>query len=126
MLTALEIFTNPSDLEFTIGQREEGGKFSIGIFRGLGHAFKPMLTSEPFAETLEEAIKAVEGTLQTVYEAITEEFKSKASLASLYLNPEGKEIDQAKVLNQDLIARIIEELRQNRKASTCRIMAVVD
>ena len=123
MITALEIFTNPGDLEITIGQEKGGGKFAIGIFRGPGHNYKSVLTSQPFAETQEDAIKAVEETLQTVHEAITKESENRGSLASQYLNPDGQEIDQSKVLNQELIARILGEIRQLQKASTCKMLA---
>ncbi len=122
MITALEIFTNPGDLEITIGQENEESKFAIGIFRGPGHNYKPMLTSQPFAEMREDAIKAVEETLQTVHGAITKEFKDSKSLASQYLNPDGQEIDQSKVLNQELIGRILDELRMRGKASTCEML----
>lgn len=122
IITALEIFTNPGDLEITIGQENEGSKFAFGIFRGPGHNFKPMLTSQPFAETQEDAIKTVEGILQTVHEAIAKEFKDSGSPASQYLNPDGQEIDQSKVLNQELITRILEELRAHGKESTCKIL----
>jgi hypothetical protein len=81
-----------------------------------------MLTSQPFAETREDAIKAVEGILRTVHEAITKEFKDSRSLASQYLNPDGQEIDQSKVLSQDLIERIFKELRAYGKASTCKML----
>lgn len=122
MITALEIFTNPGDLEITIGQEKEGAKFAIGIFRGPGHNYKPMLTSQPFTEIREDAIKAVEGVLQTVHEAITKQFKNSGSLASRFLNPDGQEIDQSKILNQDLIGRILEELRMHGKASTYEML----
>jgi hypothetical protein len=122
-MTALEIFTNPSDLEITIGQEEGVGKFAIGIFRGPGHNFKPMLTSQPFGESLEDTIKTVEETLQTVHEAMTREFENKGSFVSRYLNPNGQEIDQSKVLNQDLIKWVLKELRQHQKASTYKRLA---
>lgn len=123
MLTALEIFTNPGDLEITIGQEKGGGKFSIGFFRGPGHNFKPMLTSGPFAEKLEDAIKAIENTLQTVHEVATKELEDKNSFASQFLNPDGQSVDQSKILNKDLIARIVDELRKNRVASTYKMLA---
>ena len=82
MITALEIFTNPGDLEITIGQEKEGAKFAFGIFRGPGHNYKPMLTSQPFTEIREDAIKAVEGVLQTVHEAITKQFKNSGAGSS--------------------------------------------
>ncbi|NTV22523.1 MAG: hypothetical protein HGB03_03085 [Candidatus Yonathbacteria bacterium] len=112
LITALEIFTNPSDLEITVGQEKEGAKFAIGIFRGPGHNFKPMLTSQPFAENQENAIKFIAKILQTVHEV----------LISRGLNPTDQEIDQSKVLNQDLIARILEELRVCGKASTYKML----
>jgi len=107
--TALEIFTNPSDLEITIGRENEGEKYAFGIYRGRGHNFKPLLTSQAFAETKEDAIKGVEETLLIVLEAN-------------HHNPDGQDIDQSKVLNQDLIARILEELRRNDKVSTCKML----
>lgn len=125
MITALEIFTNPSDLEITIGQEKEGGKFAIGIFRGPGHNFKSMLTSLPFAETREDAVMTVEGILRTAQEAITRECKDSGCLASQYLNPDGQDIDQSKVLNPDLIGRILEELRAHGKVSTYKMLAPV-
>ena len=121
MLTALEIFTNPSDLEITIGQSKPGEKFAIGIFRGPGHNFKPMLTSQPFAEKWEDAIEAVKGILELIHETITKDFTEKGSVPSQYLNPEGSEIDQSKILNPGLIAKILNELRQHQVASTYKM-----
>lgn len=123
MTTALEIFANPGDLEITIGQETEEAKFAIGIFRGPGHHFRPLVTSQPFAETKEEAIKAVEGILRTVQEAITKELDSRDNLTSQYLNPDGWEMDQSKVLNLDLISRILDALRQHGVASTNKLFA---
>ena len=126
MITALEIFTNPGDLEITIGQEKEGAKFAIGIFRGPGHNFKQMLTSQPFAETQEDAIEAIKGVLESIHEAMTKEFADRKSLPSQYFNPDGQEIDQAKVLNPDLISRILDELRQHRVAGTYKMLAQAD
>ena len=123
MLTALEIFTNPGDLEITIRQEKDGAKFAIGIFRGPGHNFKPMLNSQPFAETQEDAIEAIKGVLEPIREAMTKDFADRKSLPSQYLNPDGQEIDQTKVLNLDLISRILDELRQHRVASTYKMLA---
>ncbi len=125
MITALEIFTNPSDLEITIEQEKEGAKFAVGIFRGPGHNFKPMLTSQPFAEKLEDAVETIKRTLESIHEALTKDFADRKSLPSQYLNPDGLEIDQSKVLNPKLIARILNELRQHRVASTYKMLASV-
>jgi hypothetical protein len=124
-LTALEIFTNLNDLEITIEQEKgEGEKFAIGISRGPGHNFKPMLTSRPFAETLEAAVEAIKETLEGVRQAVSKEFEDPASIATRYLNPERGEVDPAKILSMDLIDRIVGELRSNRKASTYQMFAV--
>ncbi len=80
MITALEIFTNPGDLKIAIGQEKEGSKFAIGIFRGPGHNFRPMLTSQPFAEKLEDAVKAIKGILESIREDLTKDFANGKSL----------------------------------------------
>lgn len=123
MITALEIFTNPGDLKIAIGQEEEGSKFAIGIFRGPGHNFKPMLTSQPFAEKLEDAVEAIKEILESIREDLTNDFANVKSLLSQCLNPDGLGIDQSKVLNPDLIARILEELRQHKVARTYKTLA---
>ena len=123
MRTASEIFTNPDDLEIMIGQEREGAKFAIGIFRGPGHNFKPMLESQPFAENIEDAREEVKGPLESRREALTKDFADQKSLLSQYLNPDGLEIDQSKVLNPALISRILDELRQHRVASTYKMLA---
>ena len=121
-ITALEIFTNPRDLEITIGQDKNSGKFAIGIFRGPGHNFKPILTSQAFAEKLEDAIEATKETLESVRQAMIKNLADPRSLLSQQLNPDGQEIDQSKVLNPDLINQILDELRQRQVASTHKML----
>ena len=122
MMTAAEIFTNPHDLEIVIGQERGGGRYAVRISRGPGHKFKPLLSSTPFAETLDVAIEAVKQILETTNENLTKEFENSESLLSLYTNPNGVEVDQSKVLNSDLILRILGELRQHRVASTYKML----
>jgi len=124
-ISALEIFTNSSDLEITIGQEKGGGKFLIGIFRGPGHNFKPILTSGPFAEKFEDAVEAIGNTLTSIHDVVVKEFSNPSSIPSQYLNPGGHEIDQSKILNPDLISRILNELRQHKVASTYKMLATV-
>ncbi len=123
MITAMEIFTNPGDLEITIGQRRRGAKFAISISRGPGNNFKPLITSKPFAETQEDAIKVIEGTLESIREIMLKDFEEHKGLPPQYLNPDGLEIDRSKVLNPELIARILEELRQHQVAKTYAMLA---
>ena len=76
MFSALEIFTNPNDLEIVIGKEKKDGK------------------------------------------------DDKENFLSGILNPDREAIDQSKILNLDLIARIVEELRQHQVASTYKMFAV--
>lgn len=117
-LTALEIFSNPRDLEITIGQEDGRGKFTFAIFRGPGHNFKLMLSSQPFAETQDEIVSEIGRILQFVCEFCTKELMDKGGFIHELLNPEGQEFDQSQILNQGQIDRILEELRQHKKAST--------
>ncbi len=124
MLTALGIFLNPFDLEITVGQLAEGAKFAFDISRGPGHRHMPMLTSKPFAETLEDAIKEVERILRAVHEFVTTSLADPTNPVAQPLNPEGAEIDSAAVLNPELIDRILEELRRHQVANTHAMLAL--
>jgi len=120
-LTALEIYTNPKDLEFKIGQERPGALFAIAINRGPGHSFKPMLSSRPFFETAEAAAVAIGETLVAIHQRVTKDLEDQGSEISQNLNPDHVKIDPAEVLNLELIARILEELRQHQVASTYKM-----
>ncbi|MES3004485.1 MAG: hypothetical protein V4690_00050 [Patescibacteria group bacterium] len=126
MLTALEIYTNPHDLHIVIGQEKAGEKFAIGILRGPGHNFKPLITSQPYAETAEQAIEAVEETLRSLQEVMARDFASRTSFASQQLNPDGEEVDQSKVLTIELVDKIVEDLRQNKVSCTYKTPSNAD
>lgn len=120
----LEIFMNPDNLEILITQDEISSKFGIGIFRGPGYNSKPLLTSRPDSETHEEAVGHVRGTLQMIHHFLTTGYENNKNLSkfiSEYTNPARQEIDQSKILNLDLIERIVKELRQNGVARTYTI-----
>ena len=123
MLTALEIFTNPNDLEILIGQEKGGGKYAFAITRGPGHDFKMMISSQPFTEKLEDAIEVIKVILESIREAIARDFENIKSVPSQYLNPDGQAIDQSKILNNELIVHILDELRQHQVASTHKMLA---
>lgn len=120
-LTALEIFTNPDDLEIVIGKVKNSDKYIIAIMRGPGHNFKMMIDSEPFAGKFEDAIESIKTVLEAVRESITKELGDPETLASQILNPDGQAVDQSKVLSSDLIDKIIDELRQHKVASTYKM-----
>jgi len=121
MITALEIFTHPRDLEISIIQEKNGGKYAIAYSRGPGHNFKLLLSTQPFAEKIDDAVEIVRETLELIQQVVTKEFENRKSIVSQYLNPYGQAIDQSKVLNSDLIRRITEELRQHQVASTYKM-----
>jgi hypothetical protein len=123
-LTALEIFTNPNDLEIVIGQEKSSGKYAIAIMRGPGHNFKMMLDSESSIENFEDAFRAVKETLETIQQAMTKELGDPENLVTQFLNPDSQVIDQSKTLNPDLINRIMDELRRHKVASTYKMKAV--
>ena len=122
MSTSLEVFTNPSDLEISIGQEKSGGKYAIFISRGPGHDFKILLSSQPFAESMEAAVKAVGEILESIRQAATNTLGDKENPISQILNSGGQEIDQSKALNPDLIQRILEELRKHKRAGTYEML----
>ncbi len=123
MITALEIFSNPKDIEIQVVKDERSGKYAIVFTRGPGHNFKLMLDSPPVFEKLEVAIGAIKETLEFVQEHGNKELSDKNSLFAKISNPEGQEVDQSRVLNSDTIARIIEELKKNMVASTYKMFA---
>jgi len=120
LVTALEIFSNPNDLEISIKQ-EGGGTFSIEISRGPGHNFKLLLTTTPFPATKEDAVAVVVEILQGIHKISTEELRSRTGIVSQILNPEGLEISRSSTLNLDRITLIANELRRNGRASTYRM-----
>ncbi len=124
MLTALEIHTNPRDLEFTIGKDKQSGKFAFEIFRGPGHQYKALLTTKPFAKSQDEVIATIKEILEGITELSEKELPNPDSPISQILNPDNQEIDPSNTLNQEFIDQIIEELRRNQKASTCEMFAL--
>jgi hypothetical protein len=118
LITCLEIFTNPNDLEMSVGQDQASGKYAFCIGRGPEHDFKILVSTSPFATTLDEAITSVKETLQAIQQGITRDLEDKNSLPSQFCNPRGETIDQLKIFNEDLIEKIVNDLKQNQVAST--------
>jgi len=109
--TAMEIFSNPDDLMFTIGQGGEEKGFSFGIFRGPGHDFKPLLISSAFAETRVGALESLEEVLEIALQTMIKLLEEASSIISRTLNPENRPIDSLGMLNHGLINRILERLK---------------
>lgn len=123
LITAMEIFTNPYDLEVTVGRTDKDSKFSIFMSRGPGHRFKILITSEPFAKKLEDAIKGIEEILGMVVQVMEKEFENRESIPSQYLNPDNQRIDRSKILTPELIEQITESLHKNKFARTYEMLA---
>lgn len=121
-ITALEIFTQFDDLHITTGKSKDVNMFGIGIYRGPGHNYKPMITSAPFAKTQEEAINKIKEILEFVCEFSKKDLEDAKSITAMILNPEGKEVDEAKTLNPKFIEIIIQELQQHQAVSTWEIL----
>jgi hypothetical protein len=97
--TKLEIFTNPHDLTFTINKDTESEKFAFGIFRGPEHRGKVLVTTEPFTRTREKALNVIREILENI--------------CNVYESGKGPD-----VLGQQLINRIVKELREKDTIST--------
>ncbi len=117
MLTALELFTNPYDLEVTIAQ--QGGKYAFVIARGPGRERgKLMLSTSPVFASAEEAVSEVKQVLEIARQAIEKEFKNGRSFASAILNPKKKDLDPLRILSSSLIEQIGKKLLAENTVST--------
>jgi hypothetical protein len=95
VITAVEIFTNPTDLYFSIAKGKTGGHL-LAISRGPGHNFKLLLTrDEPGFESKELAIGAVRDILTNVRKHILKILKEDPDdLLSGFINPDGLSVDE--------------------------------
>ena len=101
--TALEIFSNPNDLSFTVGRNNEYEKFTILIMRGPGHNFKLLLTSEPQFESIEDAVGVIKEVLNSVCES-SRKFTGNHN--------------EVNTLNEEMIERILTSLKKTKHANT--------
>ena len=109
-LTALEIFSNPRDIQITIGQEE--GKYGLGIFRGPGHDFKPLVsTTDCPLESFEEAVTIIREALEAVCKASRESLGKTVDEPILGL-VDG-EVVETPVMDKKLIQWIIGELEKD-------------
>jgi len=126
MLTAMEINNHPNDLYIQIGQEVQDGKYAFALSRGPGHNFKLLISTIPFAETLDEAVEGVKNLLNGIHEVTTKELHNKESILANIINPGGHEIDVSYTLNPNLINMILDELLKNHVANTCDMIVNVE
>ena len=117
--TALQIFSNPTDLLVTIFQHKETKQYGVGIFRGPGHRYMPLLTQDQFPyKSYDEAVVCAKETLEAIRDGAKKEFENKDSLTASIFNPDGEKVDESKVLNDNVISWIIEQLKKKKEADT--------
>jgi hypothetical protein len=121
VLAALEIFTRPEHLQIIIGK--EGGSFGYCIFLENGPHLVPMDSAPSFTKNLEGAVGAVRVALENVRDGAIQALSNPSSIPSQYLNPGGKPLDPEKVLNEELIERIVSELRQKQRVRASQMLA---
>lgn len=122
--TALEINNHPDDLQVSIFNEKESDKYGIIVSRGPGHNYKLLISTSPFAGTIEQAIVEVKNLLTGIHSWATKELSDKDSVITQIINPSGQ-VDVSQTLNHDLIDRILGELLEHRVADTSRMFAVV-
>jgi ribosomal protein L7/L12 len=100
-LTALEIYTNPTDLEFKIVAESEV-EYGVMVMRGPGHNFKLLLMTEAVFEKREMAIDSVR------------------TLLSVTLSEGKRMLDECSgALKQEDVEDILRELAEKGSCSTC-------
>lgn len=117
-ITALEIYTNPEDLEFAIGEDEESGKWSLVITRGPSHHFKLLLSADGTLGSKAEAIKQIGLLLKTAREEGRRTLTDPESFIGKIVNPKGLAPEDMEILTDEQSERILEELRSSNVSST--------
>ena len=118
LLTAVEIFSNPHDLQVSIVQDKNIKKWALLICRGPGHGFKTLLESQFFFDNSKDAIGYVKKILDAIQKNIREGFLKKESLVFQALNPKSEKLDEASILNDNVITHIIKDLEEKEFSST--------
>lgn len=103
VLTALEIFTNPKDIQVAVSQIRGKNEFAFEICRGPKHNYKPMLTSDPFPGDLDGAINRIKETLGLIHKYVVEKSPNLA---------------EHEHLTTELIEWIITQLKEKQLAQT--------
>lgn len=123
IMVALEIFSHPDDLGFSIAKERDGDKYCFFITRGPGHNFKILISSSFSFERPEKAVESIKGILESIQEFAIKEYADSSTFASRICNPEKIKVDENSMLSSELIARIVEELQKNQLASTYKMLA---
>ncbi len=127
LISALELFSNPYDLEFLVGENTEkkDGTFSLMLTRGPEHNFKVMLTGEGY-KSKDDAIDTFKKILDICVEKGEEVFFGKksstddvGSLLKAVGNPKDCKREEAKnALTKPMVEKIISSLKEAKVVST--------
>ena len=120
LLEALEIFSNPYDLFLSIFQNKNNEKYGIVVSRAKGHNFKLLISSEAVFETSEKAQETIKSILELAKKVSLEKIKEKDGFVSRILNIKDTDIDQTSILFDELIEKIIGEIKINQEVDTSK------
>ena len=116
--TVLEVFTNPDDLIFDIGNPESEKGYCFRVARGPDQSFKILFSTLPMFESRDEAILALGSVLTSIIENAKETLSDPESLLGSLFNPGREPIIEKNVLNPKLTARILELLKKGELVKT--------
>ena len=118
LIVVLEIFSNPHDLSISIAQDKDSKKWALLFCRGPGHGFKPLFESKFSFENSESVIGYIKEILDTIQKSVREDFEKREGLVFQILNPLSEKLDESRILNDEVITRIIKDLKEKNFAAT--------
>ncbi|MBP9771890.1 MAG: hypothetical protein KBD16_03130 [Candidatus Pacebacteria bacterium] len=120
LVTLLEIFTNPRDLEVVLEQDQKTKEFAVGFFRGPGHNFKPLISTEPGFPTREAAIGTVKRILEAAIQHGGVTLHDPTILLRDEFNPDPHEPERRHFLSSAAVEAIVEKLKLQDEVVTYR------
>jgi hypothetical protein len=118
-MSACEIYANPYDISIFIGEgRDMPGKYGFMISRGPGHNYKPILSAAPVFRGEEEAIVYIKAILESIVKSATELLEKPGDFMSQIWADMMKDAKPEELLNQEVIERIITQLKATKNVDT--------
>lgn len=112
LITALEIYTNPFDLDIVIMENV------MVISRGPGHNFKILLSAEWKFNDKIEVVEDIKSILKTIIDKNKAELSIPNSFVASICNPKNEPLDEATVLTESMLDEIISSLNGTGTAQT--------